>query len=254
MSTDDRLLHVFNSIFQAQLNLGGRVKRFYLHKLKDVIRSLSEHVIRDYDEQFVEACTEVVISRTHKEFKKLASAGAFQFPANSIQPKHFDTFGFMELEQSFEDNAPYLCQLLKGLGRRDCTFPSKTARELPQSTAKFAVIGSMLLHSYTQKSNRLQMVLGLYFNSSGCPKHVIEVLASMNMSVSYPTVMNALDQLTESTLENLRELVRKCTFYILYDNINIPNRKHDQRLDNKDTFDNGTTATIVFGKQLGEQL
>lgn len=40
--------------------------------------------------------------------------------------------------------------------------------------------------------------------------------------------------------------------YLVYDNINIANRKYDQRLDNHDTFENGATATIVVGEPLGD--
>ncbi|KAG0009475.1 hypothetical protein BGZ81_003375, partial [Podila clonocystis] len=44
----------------------------------------------------------------------------------------------------------------------------------------------------------------------------------------------------------VREEILEKPWFIVYDNINFPNRKSDQRIDNTDTFENGTTATIII--------
>ncbi|KAG0300064.1 hypothetical protein BGZ98_009516, partial [Dissophora globulifera] len=65
------------------------------------------------------------------------------------------------------------------------------------------------------------------------------------------TICNALRALTKTALEKVRSVVLDRPWLLVYDNINISNREYDQRGNNRDTFENGTTATIVIGEDLG---
>ncbi|ORZ06532.1 hypothetical protein BCR41DRAFT_296188, partial [Lobosporangium transversale] len=113
-----------------------------------------------------------------------------------------------------------------------------------------ATIFSMLVKLRSQKSNYLQMMMGLHLHASGCPKRVINLLAASGMSVSHMTICTALKSLTANSLEEVRFQVKKRHFFLVYDNINIANRKYDQRSNNLDSFDNGTTSTIVLGEDI----
>lgn len=195
---------------------------------------------------FVNAAVDVVLARTKSELGTRSERDSLRLSAKSVCGNSLQSFQLSYIEKIFCDNAPHLTRLLSGWAFKD----NRNSEEIP---AHVAVIGSMLLNSYSQKSNYFQMVMGLYLHSSGCPKRVLSVLAALGLSVYHSTVMNALDQLTDSAMEELREAILKYPFFILYDNINFPNRKYDQRSHNKDTFENGTTATIVIGGGLGRQ-
>ncbi|KAG0198710.1 hypothetical protein BGX31_004484, partial [Mortierella sp. GBA43] len=88
----------------------------------------------------------------------------------------------------------------------------------------------------------------MYLYAQGCSKSVISVLSHVGLSVSYSSIQNALETLTEDALNTVRAAISEHSWFLLYDNINFLNRKYDQRSDNKNTFENGTTATIVITK------
>lgn len=56
--------------------------------------------------------------------------------------------------------------------------------------------------------------------------------------------------MTKDALDRLRSKVMDRQWYLVYDNINIAHQKFDQRLENADSFDNGTVATVVMNKRL----
>ncbi|KAG0361113.1 hypothetical protein BGX24_005428 [Mortierella sp. AD032] len=196
-----------------------------------------------YDETFAQAAVDLLITRTRSELNKLSEQDCLRSPANSYSRRRVETFSMENIEGVFAERAPHLTRLLEGLAvskaYRDEGIPSHVG-----------VIGSQLLHAYSQKSNYFQMIMGLYFHTSGCPKRVLSVLAAVGLSVSHQSVMNTLAHLTEAAMQELRTAIKSQPFFILYDNINFPNRKYDQRSHNKDTFENGTTATIVLGGNL----
>ncbi|KAF9997296.1 hypothetical protein BGZ79_009006 [Entomortierella chlamydospora] len=55
----------------------------------------------------------------------------------------------------------------------------------------------------------------------------------------------ALRLLSKSSMANIRTVAANKTWHIVYDNLNFRRIKHDQRLDNKDSFVSGTTATLI---------
>jgi hypothetical protein len=52
--------------------------------------------------------------------------------------------------------------------------------------------------------------------------------------------------MTEDTLRRIRQDVQDKPWFVVYDNINFASRKLDQRIDNADAFESGTTATVVM--------
>ncbi|KAI7826126.1 hypothetical protein BC939DRAFT_447007 [Gamsiella multidivaricata] len=237
------------------------------------------------DETFTEAVTDVVIGRARKDLRRVNNGGSLQTSARSVTHAHVEGFSLDPIEEELNSSAPCLIRLLRGLAykekklRKNKAMKSIEKREkgkekeqekeqekeeeeeeegcddLPyhprELTTIVSTIASMLVVRQSQQSNRLQMIFGLYFAATRCPKRVVNVLASIGLCVSPMTTHNALTQLSNDMLSRVREAVRNHPFSILYDNINIANRKYDQRTYNGDTFENGTTATIVIGEDLG---
>ncbi|KAI8349129.1 hypothetical protein B0O80DRAFT_170403 [Mortierella sp. GBAus27b] len=170
------------------------------------------------------------------ELAALTENPTLRHPSGNISREKIDEFGLTTILQTLDADAPCLARLLGELiGRK---------RRL------LATIGSMLIFHRSQKSNYLQTMMGLYLYSLGCPKRVISLLNDACLSVSHQTICIAL---TQSALESVRTAVRNQQWFLVYDNINLPNRKFHQRLDHTDDFENGKTATIVIGEDLGNE-
>ena len=103
----------------------------------------------------------------------------------------------------------------------------------------------MLIFMSSQKVNAFQTIMGLFLSCTRCPKRVLEVLSGLGLSTSYSQVQNGLRLLTKDAREQVKEVV-KFDWYIVYDNLNIANKQHNQRVDKRDTFDNGTAATVIL--------
>ncbi|KAI1314785.1 hypothetical protein EDD11_001713 [Mortierella claussenii] len=82
----------------------------------------------------------------------------------------------------------------------------------------------------------VKLLSGLLNTTSGFQHHI---------STDVSTIGSML------VLEGVRNAVRSQLYSILYDSINYANRVYDQRIDHHDTFESGTTATIVIVEDLG---
>jgi len=97
-------------------------------------------------------------------------------------------------------------------------------------------------------------MVGLDLLASGAKKGFIETLAHRGISVSYTTIMNTVKELSSESLARVVEIAHQKMFSIIWDNINIAFRVVHQRVESKDHFDNGTTATLIplFDPRTGE--
>ncbi|ORZ08231.1 hypothetical protein BCR41DRAFT_326119, partial [Lobosporangium transversale] len=103
----------------------------------------------------------------------------------------------------------------------------------------------MILNLRSRTCNYIQMMMGLFLFSTGTQRKVIEVLSAAGFSVSYASILNGLNSLTEGAMKKVQSVVKDKSWFLLYDNINFASQKYDQRATNRDSFENGTTATIV---------
>ncbi|KAF9977406.1 hypothetical protein BGZ65_007410 [Modicella reniformis] len=199
------------------------------------------------DKSFVMAMIDVVVSRVESELNCLPSDETLRLPAQSVTHENISKFSLDHLEGQLRNEAPYLSTTLIG-------FASANKRAADEAPKFASTIGAMLMYQKSQQMNYLQMSMGMYLYSKGCPKKVVSVLSELSLSVSHQTVLNSLKVLTKDAVATVRSKVMNNPWFPLYDNINISTRKYDQRIDNTDSFENGTTATIVIGKDLGEEM
>ncbi|KAG0347979.1 hypothetical protein BGZ54_004746, partial [Gamsiella multidivaricata] len=197
------------------------------------------------DESFMTAVTNTVIDRAHTELNALTALQSLRQPTTEISSESIESFSLEHIEKQLQRTSPNIVRVLQGFA-----LANHKTSDL-ENTSFVATIGSLLLHHRSQKSNYFQMMIGLFLYSTGCPKRVVTVLSQAGLSVSYQTICNALRALTKAALAKVQSMVLEQPWFLVYDNINIPNRKYDQRGNNIDTFENGTTATVVIGEDLG---
>ena len=112
---------------------------------------------------------------------------------------------------------------------------------------------SMLMNRRSQKANDFQRIMGLYLHATGCSKRTVEMLPRARICAAYDSTREAVADLTQNALDQVRLFARESDWFVVFDNVNIPNNRGDQRLGNLNTFDNGATGMIVEGKDLVKQ-
>ncbi|KAG8787859.1 hypothetical protein FRC12_015167 [Ceratobasidium sp. 428] len=114
--------------------------------------------------------------------------------------------------------------------------------------ANFFVVMFICCMAYqlSNRNNALQRLLGYYFKAKHVPKAVIDMLANLNICMSYPSITATLSSLSESVREAALAAIQKMPFLIAHDNIRIKQGVRSQRHDNQTITDNGTAMTVFI--------
>ncbi|KAG0334693.1 hypothetical protein BG004_000311 [Podila humilis] len=112
-------------------------------------------------------------------------------------------------------------------------------------------VASMLHYLRTSRASFLQLVMGVHMCAVAAPKRIIQLLSAMGLSVCYSSTTTCLQALARENIELVREIALVKPIIILYDNFNRRVTHRHQRHDNPDFFENGVTATIVVGMDIG---
>ncbi|KAG0352647.1 hypothetical protein BGZ54_002649 [Gamsiella multidivaricata] len=206
-----------------------------------------------WEEDFVNSAVDVVVNRTLKHLRNDEVRKDWRLPHTKVTGQKIagflvDDFRFLH---RYAEGAKYLTRFLKGLLEEDISDQklsrkSRKRRGAQKPTSVRGCIAAMLIFMSSQKVNAFQTIMGLFLHCTGCPKRVLEVLSGLGLSISYSQVQNGLRSLTKDAREQVKEAVEKFDWYIVYDNLNIANKHHNQRFDKRDTFDNGTAATVIL--------
>lgn len=239
-----------------------------------------------WDESFVNSAVDVVVDRTLQHLNDDDVKREWRLPYTEITEERIaqyllHDFGFLRRyaagtgddendgtahgmshavgrsnTKGKKGGAKYLTRFLKGVLKED-EPPSqnltgkaskRTSTRHPSSVR--GCISAMLLFMSSRQANAFQTILGIFLHSTGCPRRVLEVLSGLGLSISSSQVHKCLESLTTEACKRVIKAVKENDFYVVYDNINIANKHHHQRSNNRDTFDNGTSATIILsGKE-----
>ncbi|KAF9980256.1 hypothetical protein BGZ65_005350 [Modicella reniformis] len=208
-----------------------------------VFRCWGDNLDPDQRQKLVKAACPLVADFLRDELSSLSDLKELRLPAEKIKEDDINNFSLAFINKKMEKTSPELHSMLVTL---------TTANENTQKDAKIIVptIGSILVYLRSRNSNYLQTIMGLYLHSSGTESEVIDVLSHAGISVSTSSILRALKQLTKDALDRVKEVVRTRAWLLVYDNINLAKRKYNQRIGNEDSFENGTTATIIVNERL----
>ncbi|KAJ3831844.1 hypothetical protein F5878DRAFT_672513, partial [Lentinula raphanica] len=103
----------------------------------------------------------------------------------------------------------------------------------------------MLAVLRSQRANNFQAVIGVFLIASGMSKRTMEMLHHARISLSYPATIKHLRALSQEAVQKYQRIVKEQMCSLVWDNLCIQFRVGSQRLDSKDHFDNGTTATLI---------
>ncbi|KAJ7800419.1 hypothetical protein B0H14DRAFT_3785655 [Mycena olivaceomarginata] len=143
--------------------------------------------------------------------------------------------------------APNLCELLMLMG-----MTSEVGRQ--DNKLVLVTVLCMLAQSQNERANEFQEIMGTYFLACSTPRRQFDVLAHAGLTVSYSKAINDLKGLSAEGLARLRRMVQEKACMIVWDNLNIAFKVSEQRHNSKDSFENGTTGTLIplYGVLRGE--
>ncbi|KAF9423762.1 hypothetical protein BGZ76_003615, partial [Entomortierella beljakovae] len=201
-----------------------------------------------YRSTLSDAAVNFVSSKVERELKESTADENLRFPAKSVTSGGIQDFSRKFILARMRENAPILRQILRNsLDPHNEHLKGAKAREI---NLKVMTVYSILLHEKSQRSNYLQMLMGVFLFSTECHKDVIHVLAKSGLCVAYSTIRDAVGALHTDAIQNLRKVVTSQGWMLVHDNINIASRKGDQRSNNRDTFENGTTGSVIVKDNL----
>ncbi|KAF9354443.1 hypothetical protein BGX26_007722 [Mortierella sp. AD094] len=160
------------------------------------------------------------------------------FPANAVSCEKIAEFDLDDIAIKVTSRGPTLSQLMYGLAGTN----KKPSRDID---AVVPTIFSMLIFLASQKSNRLQVMMGLYLFSSRYPKNVLDVLSRAGLCVSHPSIVSGLERLTDDAVAEIMKAAQNHPLFLLCDNINFNDKKADQRSDNPASVEIASSVIIV---------
>ncbi|KAF9088823.1 hypothetical protein BGX27_002624 [Mortierella sp. AM989] len=215
----------------------------------DILDVWNRDVPKDKRKSLNRFSIETSIRLMDKELKSLNEDLSLKCSASDMSHDWIENFSLDNTAENFKSKAPALHRVLTTIaqGGNDNNAP----RKIPTIVL---TVGYMLLHTRNRATNFLQMMFGLYLYSSGARGRVIRTLSHAGLSVSYDTIQRALRRLSQDAIRRIRNAVRTQDWFLIYDNINLFLRKSNQRINNHDSVENGTNATIILGGGIGPSI
>ncbi|KAG0223178.1 hypothetical protein BGX31_008658 [Mortierella sp. GBA43] len=180
-----------------------------------IVNVWHEHLPKSNLSKFTNAAVDVVIKQSKPELAKVITNPKLRHPANSTSREQIDGFNSSVILNTLTEN---------DMSQANLGWIDQREKILADDDRRYA---------YIQHEPKVQL------------------LADDDGTIL--TICIALKKLTRSALESVRFAAKNQHWFLVYDNINSPNRKFHHRLDHTDIFENGTTATIVTGEDLGNE-
>ena len=141
---------------------------------------------------------------------------------------HVD-FSFKTLKQQLSQNAPYLTELLFGIGKS--IDPSMTTRSIVQEIHSLTSL-CVLAKKDTDSVNGFQLLIGLMLVARALGKQVLTDLNHLGVCVSHSELLQKIED-TARTIESSTD-IRQGVWIVAYDNIYIHRKVFHQKKDRHD--------------------
>ena len=102
--------------------------------------------------------------------------------------------------------------------------------------------------SRSHNHSKLAKLLTIYFKSCGMSTKAFDTLHALGITMSQKWVYSAIDQLSQTVRTAMMEDMKKFPWFGSHDNLNLPFKVYDQRINNQSHFDSGTAATLFIIK------
>ncbi|GAW01064.1 hypothetical protein LENED_002634 [Lentinula edodes] len=179
-----------------------------------------------------------------------ASPNRYQQRKSANKDKSSDSESNIEMEDVQSDGSP------DQSGRLEDTFiasgdikteaDAQNTESLDVTEAAITLVIAMLTFLRNRATNFLPLLLGLFFMINGTSTRVMIMLNAVGITVSARTVERLKEELTKSAINFAIDLIASpALWYIIYDNINIYQKKWDQRITNRNEMIHATNSAVI---------
>lgn len=108
------------------------------------------------------------------------------------------------------------------------------------------MIGNILHYTRSQHRCRYQKLLSIYFKACGLGAKANDTTHLFGLTMSQKWVYRGIEAISDSNRRRMMEDIALYVFFGGHDNLNLPFRTYQQRIDHQSRFDNGTAGTIYI--------
>ncbi|KAJ7745262.1 hypothetical protein B0H14DRAFT_2637180 [Mycena olivaceomarginata] len=146
--------------------------------------------------------------------------------AQHLRPPHgqsvtttIENFALSKILADAEFIAPTLCHFLTLLAKAD---PSETHAEgRKDKNLVLATVLCILAQTTNEKASEYQTTRGIYLLACGVSRSQFDILNHAGICLSYRSVLRKIKALGEERLEEMRHIVKRHMFMIIWDNLNF---------------------------------
>jgi hypothetical protein len=97
---------------------------------------------------------------------------------------------------------------------------------------------------------KIQKLMTIYFKCCGLAAKALDTLHSLGITMSQKWLYDGIEALSVWACSAMTQDLATYSWFGLHDNVNIPFKVYEQRLDNQSHFDSSTAGTIIVIKDL----
>ena len=205
-----------------------RVSELFSNKVPDPLRIWAE---------------EIVFTNSYQEMSALVKEPAFgKYSAESISTNDLDLTLSLSEEKDLAKLAPTLMGYINTLTHHKCEV-----RPAEDGSPKrlHLTLASLCNMRHPQLSNNVAIKLGLCLYGSGIGRRALDLLAGQHICASYRTTIRRIGKLQGKALKEVRNLGRRPTSIVTYDNFEFREGRRDERLGDHSRFRSITTAMTI---------
>ncbi|TDL17180.1 hypothetical protein BD410DRAFT_843808 [Rickenella mellea] len=195
-------------------------------------------------EEFAIQCVEKAINREMN-----AIAHLMKSPPSDLTTESLTDIKFDDIISALK--APTGCPILWRLLRAANYCKRQDARNTSKSP-DLAMLLQISMASFCRSHHRCRIpkLLSIYLKVCGASARSLDILHAFGLTMSHRWIYDGMETLAASSMATLRNTIQTDPWFISHDNLNIPFRTFEQRLDNQNHFDSGTAATVFLAKGL----
>ncbi|KAH9953951.1 hypothetical protein BC827DRAFT_1158994 [Russula dissimulans] len=104
---------------------------------------------------------------------------------------------------------------------------------------------AMAAFSRSHHMCKIQTLMTIYFKSCGIATKALDTLHTLGITMSQKWPYDGIEALSKRAHLDMVQDIARYPWFGIHDNVNIPFRVYQQRLDNQSHFDSGTAGTII---------
>ena len=141
-----------------------------------------------------------------------------------------------------------LLGLLKTLVNPARERKDQPVRQLESIEGRFVLIFSILCFTRRRNTcNNIPRLLGLYFQSMGVKRRVLQVLAGLGVCESYHTINHLNEGIATEATTRLADAGTRSDTVIIYDNFDYKERVQHQRIGDHGSMRSVTSELLLHG-------